>query len=96
MSLIDGRMVIRKYHNSNRKGGQVIEEPNFSRLLHVTVESGGTGLFYPSAIVGASKPVQLDGSLPAVDLRLDEEEMKFLDGIWYTLPRVEDPRVALR
>ncbi len=52
--------------------------------------------FITSAIVGASKPEQLDGSLPATDLTLDEEEMKFLDGIWYTLPRVRDSRVALR
>jgi 1-deoxyxylulose-5-phosphate synthase len=52
--------------------------------------------FITSAIVGASKPDQLDGSLPAVEMTLEEEEMKFLDGVWYQLPRVQDPRVALR
>ena len=49
-----------------------------------------------SAIVGASKPEQLDDSFPAVDLKLDEEEMKFLNQLWYKLPRVEDPSIALR
>lgn len=52
--------------------------------------------FITSAIVGASKPEQLDESLPAVDLTLEKEELDFLDGIWFTLPRVQDPRVALR
>jgi aryl-alcohol dehydrogenase-like predicted oxidoreductase len=49
-----------------------------------------------SAIVGASKPEQLDGSLPAVDMTLDADEMQFLNGLWYDLPRLSDPRIALR
>jgi aryl-alcohol dehydrogenase-like predicted oxidoreductase len=49
-----------------------------------------------SAIVGASKPEQLDGSLPAVDMTLDADEMRFLNGLWYDLPRLSDPRIALR
>ncbi len=49
-----------------------------------------------SAIVGASRPEQLDGTLPAVDLKLDADELKFLDGIWYDLPRLRDPAVAIR
>jgi len=40
-----------------------------------------------SAIVGATSVAQLDGSLPAVDLTLDADEMQFLDTIWYDLPR---------
>ena len=40
-----------------------------------------------SAIVGATSVAQLDGSLPAVDLTLDADEMQFLDAIWYDLPR---------
>jgi 1-deoxyxylulose-5-phosphate synthase len=52
--------------------------------------------YVTSAIVGASKPDQLDGSLPAVGVTLDEDEMNFLNGVWYTLPRVQDPRIALR
>lgn len=49
-----------------------------------------------SAIVGASRPEQLDESLPAVDMKLDGEEMEFLDRLWYNLPRQSDPRIALR
>ena len=38
-------------------------------------------------IVGASRPEQLDGTLPAADLHLEPDEMTFLDGLWYELPR---------
>ena len=38
-------------------------------------------------IVGASRPDQLDGTLPAVDLHLDADELDFLNGLWYELPR---------
>jgi aryl-alcohol dehydrogenase-like predicted oxidoreductase len=38
-------------------------------------------------ILGASRPEQLEGTLPAVDMRLDPEELDFLDGLWYELPR---------
>jgi len=49
-----------------------------------------------SAIIGASKPEHLDGSIPAVDLVLDEEEMEFLNEIWYKIPKVSDRKLALR
>ena len=49
-----------------------------------------------SAIIGASKPEQLGDSLSSVNITLDDEEKKFLDEIWYSLPRVDDPRIALR
>ena len=49
-----------------------------------------------SAIVGASKPEQLNDSLASVNIVLDEEEMKFLNELWYNLPRVSDPKFALR
>ncbi len=52
--------------------------------------------FVTSAIVGASKPEQLDGSLPAVDLVLDVEEINFLNEIWFNLPKESDPKIALR
>ena len=41
-----------------------------------------------SAIVGASKPEQLDASLAAVDLTLDADELAACDAAWYRLPRV--------
>ena len=40
-----------------------------------------------SAIVGASKPEQLDQSLPAANLVLDEQMLAVCDDIWYRLPR---------
>lgn len=49
-----------------------------------------------SAIVGASRPEQLDGSLPAVDLVLTPAEMAACDAVWYRLPRETNPAVATR
>ena len=49
-----------------------------------------------SAIVGASKPEQLDQSLPAVALKLDEALGAACDDIWYQLPRERSKDVAFR
>ena len=49
-----------------------------------------------SAILGASRPDQLKQSLPGAALALDPEELQFCDEIWFSLPRVKDPRFALR
>lgn len=49
-----------------------------------------------SAIVGASKPEHLEDSLKAVDLVLDNDEMEFLDSLWYDLPRSKDPILSVR
>src|SRR5579859_2627105 len=43
-----------------------------------------------SAIVGASKAEQLDQTLPAADLTLDEQLLAACDDIWYQLPRERD------
>jgi aryl-alcohol dehydrogenase-like predicted oxidoreductase len=40
-----------------------------------------------AAIVGASRPEQLDATLGAAELVLDEEERAALDAVWYQLPR---------
>jgi aryl-alcohol dehydrogenase-like predicted oxidoreductase len=40
-----------------------------------------------SAIVGASKPEQLDDSLAAVHLTLEPEEKEACNLAWYRLPR---------
>jgi 1-deoxyxylulose-5-phosphate synthase len=40
-----------------------------------------------SALVGASRPEQLDASLAAVELKLDEELTATLEAAWWTLPR---------
>ncbi len=49
-----------------------------------------------SAIVGASKAEQLDQSLPAIDLQLDEQLMAACDDIWFQLPRERNKDVAFR
>ena len=40
-----------------------------------------------AAIVGASRPEQLDDSLAAAGLKLDDEELAACDTAWYSLPR---------
>ncbi len=49
-----------------------------------------------SAIVGASRPEQLEDSLPAISLQLEPEEMTACNEIWFNLPRARDPMLALR
>lgn len=44
-----------------------------------------------SAIVGASKPEQLDQSLSAVDVVLSDEEKEILNLAWFSLPRPTTP-----
>lgn len=49
-----------------------------------------------SAILGASKPEQLDQTLPAINVQLDDELRAICDDIWYQLPRERNPQVAYR
>jgi aryl-alcohol dehydrogenase-like predicted oxidoreductase len=49
-----------------------------------------------SAILGASKPAQLEDSLRGVDLALDDVERQACDDAWYSLPRERDPSIARR
>jgi aryl-alcohol dehydrogenase-like predicted oxidoreductase len=49
-----------------------------------------------SPIVGTTSPEQLRQSLPATELTLDEEETEVCNEVWFTLPRLSDPAVALR
>lgn len=49
-----------------------------------------------SAIVGASKPEQLDQTLPAVNLSLDEQTLAICDALWYDLPRERNKTIAYR
>ena len=48
------------------------------------------------AILGASRPEQLDDSLPATELTLDAEELRACDDVWFNMPRERDPQFALR
>jgi aryl-alcohol dehydrogenase-like predicted oxidoreductase len=45
-----------------------------------------------SAILGASRPEQLDASLAAADLELDDEERAACDLAWYSVPRMPPTR----
>lgn len=49
-----------------------------------------------SAIVGATSAQQLQDTLRGVEIKLNEEEMEECDRVWYDLPRVRDPGLALR
>ena len=49
-----------------------------------------------SAIVGASRPEQLEDSLRALDLDLTAEERAVCDDVWFNLPRERDPGIARR
>jgi len=40
-----------------------------------------------SAIVGATRPEQLDQSLPGIEVELDAEDLAVCDALWYQLPR---------
>jgi len=40
-----------------------------------------------AAIVGASRPEQLDATLAGAELTLDDEERRVLDEVWFALPR---------
>jgi aryl-alcohol dehydrogenase-like predicted oxidoreductase len=49
-----------------------------------------------SAIVGATSAAQLRESVPAIEIKLDADEMKTCDDVWFDLPRLRDPSVAMR
>jgi aryl-alcohol dehydrogenase-like predicted oxidoreductase len=49
-----------------------------------------------SPIVGATSAEQLRQSLPATELTLNTEEMELCNDVWFSLPRLKDPAVALR
>jgi aryl-alcohol dehydrogenase-like predicted oxidoreductase len=44
-----------------------------------------------SAIIGASRPEQLDATLAGAELRLTDEDLEVCDRAWYELPRPEVP-----
>lgn len=48
------------------------------------------------AILGASKPEQVEESLQGVGTTLDPDELHFCDDVWYSLPRERDPQIARR
>lgn len=71
-------------------------EPRNRQLVHVALAWLLAQPDVTSAILGASRPDQLQQSLTALSVKLDEEEMSFCNKIWFSLPRASDPRYALR
>ncbi len=68
-------------------------EPRGKSLVRVAVAWVLAQPGITAAIVGASRPEQLDDSLAAVDLTLDAEERETCNLLWYGLPRpVSAPR----
>jgi aryl-alcohol dehydrogenase-like predicted oxidoreductase len=68
-------------------------EPRGQSLVSVAVAWVLAQPGITSAIVGASKPEQLDASLAAANLTLDAEELEALNLAWFSLPRpVQAPR----
>jgi aryl-alcohol dehydrogenase-like predicted oxidoreductase len=69
------------------------------RRLHAAVQQRGVSLTtlaiawvvqrpgVTAAIIGASHPDQLDETLPAVDLEIDDELAALCDSLWWSLPR---------
>jgi aryl-alcohol dehydrogenase-like predicted oxidoreductase len=65
-------------------------------LLHVALAWVLARPEVTSAIVGATSAEQLTESLSGYDIALDADEMSACNDVWYELPRVRDPRIALR
>jgi aryl-alcohol dehydrogenase-like predicted oxidoreductase len=71
---------------------QAFLQPRGKSLLQVAIAWVLAQPGMTSAIVGASRPEQLDQSLAAVSLQLDDAEREACDRAWYALPRRLPPR----
>jgi aryl-alcohol dehydrogenase-like predicted oxidoreductase len=65
-------------------------------LVHVALAWVLANPGVTSAIVGATSAGQLQDSLSAYSGGLDEEELLVCNDVWFELPRIRDPRIALR
>ena len=70
--------------------------PRGKEMIHVALAwvLGQPGI--SSAILGASGPEQLKHGLAGVSLELNEEEKLFCNDLWFSLPKVKDPKFSLR
>lgn len=71
-------------------------EPRDKSLTHVALAWVLAQSDVTCAILGASKPDQLQDSLQGVDITLAPDELAACDDVWYSLPRLRDPGIALR
>ena len=65
--------------------------PRDKKLVHVALAWVLAQPGITAAIVGASRPDQLDASLAAVDLTLDAEALEVCNLAWFSLPRTAKP-----
>jgi len=65
-------------------------------LTHVSVAWTLSKPAITSAIIGATSAEQLRDSVQGAALELTPEELEECDRAWYELPRLRDPKVALR
>jgi len=70
--------------------------PRNKSLAHVAIAWVLRKPGITSAILGATSAEQLRETVAGAALELDEQEMEVCDSVWYDLPRLRDPRVALR
>jgi aryl-alcohol dehydrogenase-like predicted oxidoreductase len=81
----------RYWHDAQLEAVQELDKfftPRGKSLLQVAVAWMLAQPGITSAIVGASKPEQLDASLGAIKLKLDAEELEVCNRAWYRLPRL--------
>jgi len=97
---VAGKLYLDRYWNDQSFAAvQQLKEffaPRGKSLLHVALAWVLATPEVTSAIVGATSAEQLGESLSGYDVALDPEEMAACDDVWYELPRVRDPRIALR
>ncbi len=70
--------------------------PRDKKLVHVALAWVLAQPGITCAILGASKPEQLEDSLKGADLQLSDEELRACNEPWYLLPRERDPLIARR
>ncbi|HWO00224.1 MAG TPA: aldo/keto reductase [Blastocatellia bacterium] len=71
-------------------------KPREKSLTHVALAWTLKQRAVTSSIVGATSAEQLQDTLRGVDVELNDEEMELCDSVWYDLPRIRDPKLALR
>lgn len=71
-------------------------EPRGKSLTHTALAWVLAQPGITSAIVGASRPGQLEDSLKGLEVKLEAEELEVLNDAWFSLPREKDPTIARR
>jgi len=86
-----GEMYQRRYWDSVQLGAvEELAKETESRGLSLASVAVAWVLAQPgitSAIIGASRPDQLDATLAGAELKLDPEVTKLCDAVWWNLPR---------